>query len=110
MPDRGELCLRLTGAASRSTVSREVLNANRQSAMPTTARTSVVMVSERWRFSDRVICGDTTTDSAMIAPAAPSESPPGTENNATLNSISGGPPNRRQGRNRPHRVVVLSTI
>ncbi len=72
MPDRGELCLRLTGAASRSTVSREVLNANRQSAMPTTARTSVVMVSERWRFSDRVICGDTTTDSAMIAPAAPS--------------------------------------
>jgi hypothetical protein len=29
------------------------------------------MVSERWRFSERVICGETTTDSRMIAPAAP---------------------------------------
>jgi hypothetical protein len=40
--------------------------------MPATARTSVVTVSERWRFSERVICGDTTTDSRMIAAAAPS--------------------------------------
>lgn len=32
----------------------------------------MVIVSERWRFSERVICGETTTDSAMIAPAAPS--------------------------------------
>ena len=30
------------------------------------------MVSERCRFCERVIWGETTTDSAMIAPAAPS--------------------------------------
>jgi hypothetical protein len=40
--------------------------------MPAAARIRVVTVSERWRFSERVICGDTTIDSRMIAAAAPS--------------------------------------
>ena len=48
-------------STSRCTASREVAKHQRYSASPITAKTTVVIVSERCRSSEPSICGETTT-------------------------------------------------